>query len=223
MTAGMIPSFTSEKREHRVGRRDRDVGARDEAGAAAERVAVHAHDDRRRAAVDRLEHHPVEAQRVLDVLLVAEVDRARASTRRRRRRRSSGPRPRARRARASPTSAKRLGSSAISSASKALRRSGRASVTRRTIAVALDPQRLHGCAVVEFDAHAARSARRRADAAPRRRRGARRGRVRAVRRLPAPGGVDGILALGTTGEGILLSRRRAPARGGALPRRPRCR
>ena len=60
--------------ERRVGRGDDDVRARDEAGAAAERVAVHARDERRRARVDRV-HHPVEAQRVLDVLLEAEVDR----------------------------------------------------------------------------------------------------------------------------------------------------
>ncbi len=42
--------------------------------AAAERVAVHAHDDRRGTLVDRLEHL-AEATRVLHVLLVAEVDR----------------------------------------------------------------------------------------------------------------------------------------------------
>ena len=71
----MIPSFTSEKANTRVGRRDHDVGARDEAAAAAERMAVHARHDRRRAGVDRLEHLP-QPPRVGDVLLVAELDRA---------------------------------------------------------------------------------------------------------------------------------------------------
>ena len=42
--------------------------------AAAERVALHARDDRRRAGVDRLEHLP-QPPRVVDVLLVAELDR----------------------------------------------------------------------------------------------------------------------------------------------------
>ena len=45
-----------------------------EAAASAQAVALDAGDDRRRARVDRLQH-PEEAQRVLDVLLVGEVDR----------------------------------------------------------------------------------------------------------------------------------------------------
>src|SRR5919204_2602799 len=60
--------------EGRVARCDCDVRAGDEAGAAAERVALHAGDDRRRARVDGGEH-PVQPERVLDVLLEAEVDR----------------------------------------------------------------------------------------------------------------------------------------------------
>ena len=60
--------------EGRVRPRHRDVGARDEAGAAAEREAVDAADDGRGAGVDRLEH-AVEPHRVLDVLVVGEVDR----------------------------------------------------------------------------------------------------------------------------------------------------
>ncbi len=60
--------------EHRIGPRDRDVGAGDETRAAAEREAVHAADHGSRAGVDRLEH-PVEAHRVGDVLLVGQVDR----------------------------------------------------------------------------------------------------------------------------------------------------
>ena len=51
-----------------------NVGARDEAAAAAEHVAVHAGDDRSRARVERLQHL-AESARVLDVLLVAQLDR----------------------------------------------------------------------------------------------------------------------------------------------------
>ncbi len=54
--------------------RDRDVGDRDEPAAAAEGVALHPHDDRRGARIDRLQHLP-QPPRVLDVLLVGEVDR----------------------------------------------------------------------------------------------------------------------------------------------------
>jgi len=60
--------------EDRIRRRDRDVGARDEPAPAAERMSVHAADDGRRAGIERLEH-PVEPHRVLDVPLVSEVDR----------------------------------------------------------------------------------------------------------------------------------------------------
>ncbi len=60
--------------EHRIRPRDGDIRARDEPGAATERVSVDDADDRRRAGVDRLEHR-VEAHGVLDVLLVGEVDR----------------------------------------------------------------------------------------------------------------------------------------------------
>ena len=42
--------------------------------------------------------------------------------------------------------------------------------------------------------------------------------VPAVRRLPCGRGLDGVLALGTTGEGILLSRGRAARAAAALPR-----
>ncbi len=68
----MIPSFTSENANTRVARRDRDVGRRDESRAAAERVALHARDHRRRTAVDRLEHPP-QRVRIGDVLLVRET------------------------------------------------------------------------------------------------------------------------------------------------------
>ena len=60
--------------EDRVRPRDRDVRAGHEARPAAEREAVDAAHDRRRAGVDRLEH-PVQPHRVLDVLVVGEVDR----------------------------------------------------------------------------------------------------------------------------------------------------
>ena len=55
-------------------RRDRDVGTCDEPGPASEHVAVREADDGRRARVDRLQH-PVQPHRVLDVLVVREVDR----------------------------------------------------------------------------------------------------------------------------------------------------
>ena len=69
--------------------------------------------------------------------------RRRASTRRPRRRRSSARRPRRTTARAVPTSTNASASSAISAASNALRVSGRASVMRRSVAVPLDPERTH--------------------------------------------------------------------------------
>ncbi len=70
----MIPSFTSENAKTVVGLGDRDVRRRDESCAAAERMALRADDDRRGAAVDRLEHlaHRV---RVRDVLVERERDR----------------------------------------------------------------------------------------------------------------------------------------------------
>ena len=70
----MMPSFTSENAKTRPFVGDRDVGARDEAGAAAERVALNARDDRSRAAVDRLQH-PAQGVRVGDVRVEVEVDR----------------------------------------------------------------------------------------------------------------------------------------------------
>ena len=60
--------------EDRVLGRERDVRARDETRAAAERVPLDAGDDGRRARVDGLQH-AVEAEGVLDVLVVAQVDR----------------------------------------------------------------------------------------------------------------------------------------------------
>ena len=60
--------------ENGVGGGDRDVGARDQPAPAAERVAVYARDHRSGAGVDRLAHL-VQAHRVLDVLVVGEVDR----------------------------------------------------------------------------------------------------------------------------------------------------
>ena len=74
ITAGMIPSFTSENANTVSGLGDRDVGGRDEACAAAERVTLHACDDRRGAPVDRLEHLPHRV-RVGDVLVEREADR----------------------------------------------------------------------------------------------------------------------------------------------------
>ena len=53
---------------------DPDVGASDEPAASAECVPLHPRHHRCGTPVDRLEH-AVEAHRVLDVLLVGEVDR----------------------------------------------------------------------------------------------------------------------------------------------------
>ncbi len=75
ITAGMIPSFTSEKANTVSLVRDRDVGGGDEAGAAAEGMPLDEGDHRRRAGVDRVEHPP-ERVRVGDVLVVGELDRA---------------------------------------------------------------------------------------------------------------------------------------------------
>jgi dihydrodipicolinate synthase/N-acetylneuraminate lyase len=71
---GNDPQPNLREPEHRLLGRDRDVGARDEAAAAAERVAVNLDHHRSRAAVDRLAH-PEEPEGVLDVLLVGKVDR----------------------------------------------------------------------------------------------------------------------------------------------------
>ena len=67
------PELHFREGEDRVGRGDRDVGRSDEAGAPAESVALHARDDGRGTAVDRLEHR-AQRVRVGDVLLVREVD-----------------------------------------------------------------------------------------------------------------------------------------------------
>ena len=71
---GRDPEADLGEAEDCVLRGDPDVGAGDEPGPAAERVALHPGDHGRRAAEDRLQH-PVEPSRVLDVLLVGEVDR----------------------------------------------------------------------------------------------------------------------------------------------------
>jgi dihydrodipicolinate synthase/N-acetylneuraminate lyase len=60
--------------EYGVLRRDGDVGARDEPTPPAERIAVNLDYYGSRAAVDRLAH-PEEAEGVFDVLLVGQVDR----------------------------------------------------------------------------------------------------------------------------------------------------
>ena len=117
--------------EHRVRPRDRDVGARDEPGAAAEREAR----GRSTRPARGTSRSPRASGRGASRPRRSRRRRARsrlAATRRRRRRRTQAPRPSRSTARASPTSANASASSAISAASKALRRSGRASVTRRT-------------------------------------------------------------------------------------------
>ena len=69
----MIPSFTSEKAKTASGAAIAMSAAATRPGAAAESVALHARDDRRGAAVDRLEHR-AQRVRVGDVLVVREVD-----------------------------------------------------------------------------------------------------------------------------------------------------
>src|SRR5215213_3050202 len=115
-----------------------------------------------------------------------------------------GPSPARTTARASPTSENASVSSAISAASKALRRSGRASVTRR-----IGPSRSMRSALMAAELRVEGMLRGAIAAAvtPLRDEG------RAVDEDPvapyvdflAAGGVDGILPLGTTGEGILLT------------------
>ena len=68
------PELHLAEGELRAGVGDHDVAARDQAAAAAERVPLHPRDDRRGTAVDRVEHR-AQAQRVGDVLVVAQVDR----------------------------------------------------------------------------------------------------------------------------------------------------
>ena len=70
----MIPSFTSEKEKTASGAAIAMSDAATRPGAAAEGVALHARDDRRRAAVDRLEHR-AQRVRVGDVLVVRELGR----------------------------------------------------------------------------------------------------------------------------------------------------
>ena len=70
----MIPSFDLGERECGVPRRHRNVRRGDEPGSTAERVALHARDNRRGAVVDRLEHLPHRV-RVGDVLVDGEADR----------------------------------------------------------------------------------------------------------------------------------------------------
>ena len=121
------PELRLAEREHRRRLGDHDVRARDEPAAAAERVPLHTRDDRRRAAVDCVEHR-AQPKRVGDVLLQGEVRRRAhplhvGAGREGRSRRSARLRARRRRGNASV-------SSAITCASNALRRSGRANAMR---------------------------------------------------------------------------------------------
>src|SRR4029450_11947737 len=67
------PELHLAEAEDCLGCGDRNVCAGREAGAAAECVPVDACDDRSWAAVDRLAH-PVEPERVVDVVLEGELD-----------------------------------------------------------------------------------------------------------------------------------------------------
>ena len=72
ITAGTIPSFTSENANTARGSRDHDVAARHEPDAAAQGVALDEGDDRGGAAVDGLEHAP-HGIRIGDVRLDVEI------------------------------------------------------------------------------------------------------------------------------------------------------
>ena len=69
----MIPSLTSENAKTVSRADDRDVRRGHEPGATAERVTLHARDNRRGAVVDRLEHLPHRV-RVGDVLVDGQAD-----------------------------------------------------------------------------------------------------------------------------------------------------
>ena len=165
---------------------------------------MHADDDRRRALVDRLEHL-AEPARVLDVLLVAQVDR-----------------------RAHPLDvgagaealavAREHDRARVADVGERLAQLGDQRGVERVAPlgprerhaqerpVAFDPECVSWPRSVDCP-RAEGCARRRADAAPRRR--APRSTRTPSRRTASSsrGGLDGVLALGTTGEGILLSPR----------------
>jgi dihydrodipicolinate synthase/N-acetylneuraminate lyase len=188
--------------EYGVLRRDGDVGTRDESAPSAERIAVNLDHHRGRAAVDGLAH-PEEAERILDVLLVGQVDRgalpfdvctgteARALTRE-----DDGPRisdlrkcvgelrDECRVERVTPLGARQgdLQDGAVP-LDRERAHGGELKVgpmIKGALAAALTPLREDGAALDE-DAFGP------------------------YLDFLADGGLDGILALGTTGEGILLS------------------
>ena len=68
------PELHLREGENRIGRSDRDVARSHEPRSAAEGVTLHAYGHRRGTAVDRLEHR-AQRVRVGDVLLVREIDR----------------------------------------------------------------------------------------------------------------------------------------------------
>ena len=75
MTAGMMPSFTSENANNAPRSAIAMSAHATRPDAAAERVPLDEGDDRRRAGVDRLEHPP-QRVRVGDIRIHVEVDRA---------------------------------------------------------------------------------------------------------------------------------------------------
>ena len=233
------PELDLEKANTASGAATTMSAARDEPAPAAERVALDARDHRRRARVDRLEHHP-QPPRVGHVLLVAELDRSCASTRRRRRPRSSCPRPRAR-----PRARRRRPARTPSVSSCDQRGVERVPLLRprhrdaEEIAGLLDAQRFHPRSILRrrLRCRSAGSA-----ALPVRPskvdpmlRGALAAAVTPLRDdgaaldeeafrpyldfLARAQGSTAVLALGTTGEGILLSAAERAPRRGALPRR----
>ena len=71
---GHDPELDLGEAERRILGGEHDVGAGRKAAASAQAVALDARNDRRGARVDRFQH-PIQAERVIHVLLVGEVDR----------------------------------------------------------------------------------------------------------------------------------------------------
>ena len=229
----MIPSLTSEKAKTASLVRERDVRRRDDARSAADRVALDDGDHGRRAGVDRRRagaggrpprRRSARARGRPSVRIHSMSAPAQ----------KLGPSPASTTARAVPTSTNASASAEIMSPSNAFRVSGPGERDAEHVAVTLDPSghpfdprsqhgagqsRVASWSPTRDATGAARHAGRERDAAAGRgcasstpTRSARCSTTTSTR------GLEGILAFGTTGEGILFSvdeRRRGPA---ALPR-----
>ena len=241
MTAGMIPSFTSENAKTVRREAMSDVRTGDEAGAAAERVALD-------AATTGAGQASIASSIRASAFASATFSSWSRSTAARFHSTSApaqklGPSPASTTARASPTSANASVSSAMSSASKAFRVSGRASVIRRTspslstrnaptrgslestmlhgaLAAAVTPLRENGAALDEGAFVPARRALRRRR--PRRRARSRHGRGgNPPLRRRAPGGCESLPAGGRESAAGRRALRRADDGRNGGPRAPR--